>query len=97
MVDLDTNLPEFRARKDLSAAGVAVLFNRAHNDKYQTSALLLVHGNSWLNLLDAESMVRNCCQDKSHMASDRMNVEAMRYKLYREALCGQSIGWYSDI
>ncbi|GFU74274.1 hypothetical protein TNCV_4168641 [Trichonephila clavipes] len=27
------------------------------------------------------------------MASDRMNVEAMRNKLYHEALCGQSIGW----
>ncbi|GFX72638.1 transposable element Tcb2 transposase [Trichonephila clavipes] len=27
------------------------------------------------------------------MPSDRVNVEAMRYKLYREALCGQSIGW----
>ncbi|GFW11455.1 hypothetical protein TNCV_3809741 [Trichonephila clavipes] len=26
------------------------------------------------------------------MASDRVNVEAMRNKLYREALCGKSIG-----
>ncbi|GFW34871.1 hypothetical protein TNCV_978091 [Trichonephila clavipes] len=30
------------------------------------------------------------------MASDRVNVEAMRYKVYRNALCGQSIGWFSD-
>ncbi|GFW70735.1 hypothetical protein TNCV_2922901 [Trichonephila clavipes] len=27
------------------------------------------------------------------MASDRVNVEAMRYKLYWTALCGQSTGW----
>ncbi|GFV19450.1 hypothetical protein TNCV_3663831 [Trichonephila clavipes] len=30
--------------------------------------------------------------DKNHMASDRVNVEAMRNKLYCEALCGKSIG-----
>ncbi|GFX31012.1 hypothetical protein TNCV_2025151 [Trichonephila clavipes] len=34
--------------------------------------------------------------DKSHMASDRVNVEAMKYKLYREAICGQSIGRVHD-
>ncbi|GFV37668.1 hypothetical protein TNCV_2707831 [Trichonephila clavipes] len=31
--------------------------------------------------------------DKSHMASDRLNVEAMRYKLYRETLFSLFIGW----
>ncbi|GFX70169.1 hypothetical protein TNCV_4616071 [Trichonephila clavipes] len=30
---------------------------------------------------------------QSHMVSDWMNVEAMRYKLYREALCVHSLGW----
>ncbi|GFX41782.1 hypothetical protein TNCV_388951 [Trichonephila clavipes] len=30
------------------------------------------------------------------MASDRVNVEVMRNKLYREALCGQSIGQDHD-
>ncbi|GFX22651.1 HTH_Tnp_Tc3_2 domain-containing protein [Trichonephila clavipes] len=27
------------------------------------------------------------------MTSDEVNVEALRYKFYWEALCGQSIGW----
>ncbi|GFV39824.1 hypothetical protein TNCV_2478401 [Trichonephila clavipes] len=31
-------------------------------------------------------------RDKNHMASDRVNVEVMRNRLYREALCSQSIG-----
>ncbi|GFS51195.1 hypothetical protein TNCV_3532841 [Trichonephila clavipes] len=55
---LTTRLPQPRE----GGAGVVVLFLRAHNDKYQSSALVVDRGRPWLNLLDAKSEVKNCCQ-----------------------------------
>ncbi|GFW05698.1 uncharacterized protein TNCV_3407641 [Trichonephila clavipes] len=57
MVDLDTNLPGLAVREDPSSAGDVVLFLRARNDKYRSTALVVSRDHSWLNLLDAEPVL----------------------------------------
>ncbi|GFY20029.1 uncharacterized protein TNCV_2147221 [Trichonephila clavipes] len=43
-VVLDNNLLEIAAKEDLSSAGCAFLFLRAHTDKYRSSALVVARG-----------------------------------------------------
>ncbi|GFU81348.1 transposable element Tcb1 transposase, partial [Trichonephila clavipes] len=61
------------------------------------SAWLNIPENTFRDLSDSlptRLAAVHSAKDKSHMASDRVNVEAMRYKVYRNALCGQPIiGW----
>ncbi|GFX75741.1 hypothetical protein TNCV_2237141 [Trichonephila clavipes] len=51
---------QLAARKDLTSAGVVILYLGAHNDNYRSSALAVTLGHSLLKPLDAEFGVKNC-------------------------------------
>ncbi|GFW68550.1 hypothetical protein TNCV_3300921 [Trichonephila clavipes] len=61
MVDLDGNISELAVRQLRSSAGFALPFLRAHDDKYWSSALVVVQSRPWLKFLEAEFLVRYCC------------------------------------
>jgi len=62
MVDVDTNLPVAEAVEDLRWVNIAILFLGAHNYKGRW----FVDRSPWssiVELLNVESVVRNCCQN----------------------------------
>ncbi|GFU16512.1 uncharacterized protein TNCV_836741 [Trichonephila clavipes] len=84
-----------------SSRGTNQVDRRVHPKLFSVSEKILVTSASILGLKSEKSTGSGGTYTQSFMnptdkrlkASDRVNVEVMRYKLYREALCGQSIGW----